>query len=295
MTRTETPAEERLRQQLRPEKPFARFRWTVTIVLGAAFVWSALTIDARWDRVFQIPERTWNFLGLLIQDASLGPLVIALEAMWESVAIAWVATLIGVAFSFPLIFLASFNVANRWVVLVVRQVLNLFRAIPEIVLAIAFIPFFGLNPVTAAVAMGVSSIGTLGKLSAEMVESIDRGPMEAVAASGGGWLAKLRWGVLPQAMPEIAAFWLYRFEINIRVSAVLGVLGIGGIGTFLTQAAQRNYYDRIGLGLLVVIVVTMLIDGASARVRRRIINGPPVELDQKREAAARAQISGDET
>lgn len=294
MTRTETPAEERLREQLRPEKPFARFRWTVTTLLVAGLVWSALTIDARWDRLAQIPGRTWNFLGLLVRDASLGPLVIALEAMWESVAIAWVATLVGVAISFPLIFLASFNIANRWVVLVVRQVLNLFRAIPEIVLAIAFIPFFGLNPVTAAVAMGVSSIGTLGKLSAEIVEGIDRGPLEAVEASGGGWLAKLRWGVLPQAMPEIAAFWLYRFEINIRVSAVLGVLGIGGIGTFLTQAAQRNYYDRIGLGLVVVIVVTMLIDGASARVRRRIINGPPAELDQKREAEARAQIGGGE-
>ncbi|QBI19318.1 phosphonate ABC transporter, permease protein PhnE [Egibacter rhizosphaerae] len=283
MSRTETPAERHVRESVRPEKPFARFRWTVTVVVLGVFLWSTLTVDAAWGRLLQAPERAWTFLVLVIENASLAPLLIALEDMWISVAIAWIATIIGVVLSFPLIFLAAYNLVPRWIVQPVRQVLNVFRAIPEIALAIAFVPFFGLDPVTAALAMGISSIGTLGKLSAEIVEDIDRGPLEAVEASGGGWLSKVRWGVLPQAMPEIAAFWLYRFEINVRVSAVLGVIGMGGIGTFVQEAMRFNDYERIGLGLVVVVVVTILIDTVSSALRRRLIAGVPVSVDAKRQ------------
>ncbi len=272
--------------QVRPERPFARFRWTVTVVLLALLAWSTWSVDATWGRLLQAPGRAVGFVGTLVETASLEPLGVALEAMWESIAIAWIATLLGAALSFPLVFLAAANLTRSRVRQPVRQVLNVFRAIPEIVLAIALIPFLGLGPVTGAVAMGISSIGTLGKLSAEIVESIDDGPLQAVEASGGGRLERLRWAVLPQAMPEIAAFWLYRFEINIRVSAVLGVIGIGGIGGFIAQAVERNVFERIGLGLLVVILATMLVDAISSRLRRRLIEGPSPAAQARRERAS---------
>lgn len=292
MTETRSrPARSRLAEQVRPERPFARFRWTVTLVLTALLVWSSATVDASWGRLTEAPGRAVGFAQTLVANASLEPLGVALEAMWESIAIAWIATLIGAVCSFPLVFLAAGNLTRGRVKQPVRQLLNVFRAIPEIVLAIALIPFLGLGPVTGAVAMGISSIGTLGKLSAEIVESIDRGPLEAVEASGGGRLTRLRWAVLPQAMPEIAAFWLYRFEINIRVSAVLGVIGIGGIGGFIAQAVERNVFERIGLGLVVVILATMLVDAISSRLRRRLIEGPSPAAQARRE---RASVAGAE-
>ncbi len=264
-------------RRYRPARPIAWFRWIVTFAVVVPLVLSAITVDADWSRLFtRAPERSLTFVSNLVGNFSLEYLGRALGEMWVSVAIAWIAALLGAAMSFPLVFLASSNLAPRPVVFVTRQVLNVFRAIPEIVLAIALLPFFGLSPVTAAVAMGVSSIGTLGKLSAEIVEGIDKGPLEAVDASGGGWLHKLRWAVLPQAMPEIAAFWLYRFEINIRISAVLGVIGIGGIGGFIAEATRFGAFDRVGIGLLVVVMVTMTIDQLSAMVRRRLISGPPM-------------------
>ena len=106
-----------------------------------------------------------------------------------------------------------------------------------------------------------------------MIEGIDPGPVEAARAAGAGPLQILRWGVLPQALPETVAFWLYRFEINIRAGAILGVVGAGGIGSLLSSLFGRRLWDRIGLTLLVVIVVTVMIDNISARVRQRIIAG----------------------
>ena len=134
---------------------------------------------------------------------------------------------------------------------VVRQVLNAIRAVPELVFAIVVVmPIFGLGPVTGAIALGIGSVGTLGKLTSEVIEGIDPGPVEAARASGARPLQIIRWGVLPQALPETVAFWLYRFEINIRAGAILGVVGAGGIGSLLSSLFGRRLWDRIGLTLL---------------------------------------------
>jgi phosphonate transport system permease protein len=117
-------------------------------------------------------------------------------------------------------------------------------------------------------------VGTLGKLTAEAIESIDRGPVEAARASGASSLQVQRWGVLPQVLPEVVAFWLYRFEINIRAAAVLGLVGAGGIGSLLTENIRYGRYSQAGMVIIVVVVTTILIDAVSGRVRRRIIEGP---------------------
>ena len=104
------------------------------------------------------------------------------------------------------------------------------RAIPEVILALAFTPLLGLTPMASVMAIGVGSIGTLGKLFYEVIEASSPAPVEAVDAVGGSRLQRLRWGVVPQVLPEITSFLLYRFEINVRASAVLGVIGAGGIG-----------------------------------------------------------------
>src|SRR5690606_3789775 len=118
------------------------------------------------------------------------------------------------------------------------------RALPEVILVIALIPIMGLAPAAGVLAIAIGSIGTLGKLCAEILEGIDRGPIEAADAVGANALERLRWGVLPQAVPELLSFVLYRFEINIRVSAVLGAVGAGGIGGRLVDALRFKEWGR---------------------------------------------------
>jgi phosphonate transport system permease protein len=142
------------------------------------------------------------------------------------------------------------------------------------------LPIFGLGPVSGALALGINSIGTLGKLTSEVIEGIDPGPVEAARASGARALQILRWGTLPQVMPEVIAFWLYRFEINIRAGAILGVVAAGGIGSLLSSVLTRRLWERAGIMLAVIILVTIAVDLISAKLRARIIAGPAGDSDE---------------
>lgn len=266
----------------RPSPP-SKTRKTIGLVVTAAvFVLAAVLMDAKWVRLSELPGAVVEYIDLMLRGVLRNPTVEpqsnywsdAVEGMLESLYMAWVGTLIGALISFPLGFLAAENISPRPVVFVTRQVLNVIRAIPELILAIVvMMQIFGLGPVAGAMALGVHSIGTLGKLTAEVIEGVDQGPIEAARAVGATRLEVLRWGVVPQALPETIAFWLYRFEINIRAGAVLGVVGAGGIGSILSRSFQQREWDRIGITLLVIILVTIIVDNLSAQVRRRVIAG----------------------
>ncbi|HEX2193581.1 MAG TPA: phosphonate ABC transporter, permease protein PhnE [Candidatus Limnocylindria bacterium] len=239
-------------------------------------LWAALTLDIDPAEILELPGGVSRLFYEMFLER--GPdwtyLDDALEGMLESLQIAWVGTVIGAALSLPLGFFGAKNVSSGLVSTVVRQLLNAIRAFPEIVLAIAiFIPIAGLGPVAGALAVGLHSVGTLGKLSAEVIEGIDPGPVEAARAAGGRTLQIQRWGVLPQVLPEIIAFWLYRFEINIRAAAVLGVVGAGGIGFQLQQTIAFQRYALAGTAILVVVGATIAVDTVSGWLRRRIIEG----------------------
>jgi phosphonate transport system permease protein len=213
----------------------------------------------------------------------------AVEGMIESLQLAWVGTVIGAILSLPLGFFGARNVSSGLVSNVMRQVLNAIRAFPEIVLAIAImIPIAGLGPVAGALAIGLHSVGTLGKLTAEVIEGIDPGPVEAARAAGARPLQIQRWGVLPQVLPEVVAFWLYRFEINIRAAAVLGVVGAGGIGFSLQQTLQFKRYPLAGTAIIVVIVATIAVDTLSGWVRR-----PPSEAIEEPDLAGMGAARAD--
>ncbi|MEM8923091.1 MAG: phosphonate ABC transporter, permease protein PhnE [Actinomycetota bacterium] len=245
--------------------------WAAVILLA---LWSLWGLDARWERLLDAPADLWNLGRLLFTDMAFDRTGDLLVDMWESIAIAWLGTLIAGLVAVPLSFLAAENLAGRAVALAVRQVLNILRAVPEVILAIAFIPLLGLTPMAGVMAIGIGSIGTLGKLFAEVIESISPHPVEAVDAVGGSRLQRLRWGVVPQVLPEIASFLLYRFEINVRASAVLGVIGAGGIGGTIAQTLQFKQFEVAGLGLVIVVVATIIVDLISGTIRRRIVRGP---------------------
>ncbi len=262
----------------RPNAPGRRRRNASLLAVAAVVAWCALSVEIEVEGLAELPSGVANvFYEMFLED---GPdwlyLGRSLEAMLESLQIAWVGTVVGAVISLPLGFFAARNVSSGLVSNIVRQVLNAIRAFPELVLAIAiFIPIAGLGAVAGALAIGIHSVGTLGKLTAEVVEGIDPGPVEAARAVGGGPLAVQRWGVLPQVLPEIVAFWLYRFEINIRAAAVLGVVGAGGIGLVLQQTIVFGRFSRAGMAIIVVVVITILVDTVSGWVRRRIIEGAP--------------------
>ncbi|SED76718.1 phosphonate ABC transporter, permease protein PhnE [Ruania alba] len=267
----------------RPTPP-SKLRSTLWLIIsGAIVIWAVWQVGARWERVGQIFTEAPRYVGLMGQGLVENPFAMPWSEYWsksltlmiESLQMAWIGTLIGAVLSFPVSFLAASNTAPRPVVLVTRQVLNIIRAVPEIVLALVFmIPVFGFGPLAGAMALGVGSIGTLGKLSSEAIEGIDTGPVEALQATGASKVRILRWAVLPQVLPEIVAFWLYRFEINIRAGAILGIVGAGGIGSILKQLFDGREWERIGITLVVIIVVTVIVDQISAKVRERIISGP---------------------
>ncbi len=260
----------------RPERPSHARRNLALLLTAVVIAWSAATVGIDATRIVDLPgvlaRVFWEmFLKEGVEWSYLGD---ALAKMLESLQIAWVGTVIGAIISLPLGFFGAKNVSSGLVSNAMRQVLNAIRAFPEIVLAIAiFIPIAGLGPVAGALAIGLHSVGTLGKLTAEVVEGIDPGPVEAARAVGGRPLQVQRWGVVPQVLPEVIAFWLYRFEINIRAAAVLGVVGAGGIGFVLQQAISFGRFPRAGMIILVIVVATILVDTVSGWVRRRIIEG----------------------
>jgi phosphonate transport system permease protein len=247
----------------------------VFLALAVVFLWAISGLGLKLDRLADLPAS----LGILFRDMLLPPAWDytgeALDAMVESIQIAWIGTLIGAVLSLPLGFFAAHNVSPRPVSVTIRVLLDAIRAVPELVLLLVFfVPVAGLGPFPAALALGVHSVGTLGKLTAEAIESIDPGPVEAARASGASSIQVQRWGVLPQVLPEVIAFWLYRFEINIRAAAVLGLVGAGGIGALLATNIRYGRYSDAGMVIIVVVVTTILIDAVSGRVRRRIIEGP---------------------
>lgn len=278
MSTVTSPPDTSTRSQ-RPDAPtgLGRRLGFVIVLVVAVLAWSAAGLQI--DKLLRAPGRIVDLAGLLFLPPQWDSFGIAMSGMLESVQMAWLGTLIAAFLSLPLSLLAARNVSGRFGSEAVRQVLNGIRAFPELVLVILIVTVFGLGPVTGTIALGIHSIGTLGKLSSEAVESIDRGPLEAVDAVGGTWAQRMRWGVLPQAMPEIVAFWLYRFEINIRASAVLGVVGAGGIGAQLTETLRYKEFGRAGMAFIVVVGVTLMIDAISGRIRRRIIAGAAVDHD----------------
>ena len=247
-------------------------------LLGTALLvgWAVITVGVDPAKILELP----GGVGLVFYEMFLkqGPdwsyLPTAIDGMIESLQMAWVGTVIGAILSLPLGFFGARNVSSGLASNVMRQVLNAIRAFPEIIVAIAImIPIAGLGPVAGALAIGLHSVGTLGKLTAEVIEGIDPGPVEAARAAGARPMQIQRWGVLPQVLPEIIAFWLYRFEINIRAAAVLGIVGAGGIGAVLQNTVVYRRWDKAGMAIIIVVVITILIDFISGAIRRRIIEG----------------------
>lgn len=254
----------------RPSRLAVRALSAAVVVVVVLAFWS---VDIPWGRLSDLPSEVVRYLGLMFAAPEWSKLPEALWQTWRSVAMAWLGTVLGILVATPLSLLAARGHGPAPVRGALRLLFAVIRAVPEIIIAIVILSVTGLTPLTGALALAVNGIGTLGKWGYEAIEGIGPGPVEAVRAAGGSGTQVLRWGVWPQVLPAFGSFWLYRFEINVRSSAVLGLIGVGGIGDMLTSYTQYREWSTVGVLLIVVVVVTVAIDAASGALRRRIMEG----------------------
>ena len=195
-----------------------------------------------------------------------------LALMGETLLMAYVGTLIGASAALGFCFLASKNVtANASIVFATRRFLEFSRTVPEMVFALIFVVAFSLGPLPGILALAIHTTGALGKLFAEVVENIDMKPIDGVVSTGGSWLDKVRFAVLPQVASNFVSYALLRFEINVRGAAVLGFVGAGGIGQDLLEVIRKFYYADVSALLVMIIATVMLIDAVTERVRHKIL------------------------
>jgi len=191
--------------------------------------------------------------------------------MWLTIQIALWGTFLAVFLAVPLGLAAARNIAPVWVVTPVRWIMNLLRSIPDLVMALLFIVAVGLGPLAGVLAITLNTAGVLAKLFSEAVESIDKGPVEGVRATGASGLHEIVWGVIPQVAPLWTSFALYRFESNSRSATVLGLIGAGGIGQVLFDSMNAFDFSAVSAIVIIVVVAVTLIDMLSQAMRKRLL------------------------
>ena len=244
----------------------------VAVIFGVA-VLALLTLNLpSWARVVRGIETSFLRLVQGFFDPHWGTFPLAFNSMAETFFMAVLGTAIGAVLAFPLSFLAAGNLVGGTIQSSPgKTLLVAIRTFPEIVLAVIFVVAAGPGPTAGIMAMGIHSIGFLGKIFADIIESIDPGPSEAIRATGGTPLHVFFYSVVPQVLPEFASTALYRFEINLRAATVLGLVGAGGIGLPLIQRIQFRRWEQVSMILIVIIVVIIAVDAVSSRIRRRLV------------------------
>ena len=189
----------------------------------------------------------------------------------KTVEIALLGTAVAAALALPLGFVSARNVAPPAVFYPARTVLNLFRSVDTLVYALIFVAAVGLGPFPGVLAVVAYTTTSLAKLYSEAIEGIEPGPVDAITATGASRLQVLRYGVLPQVLPLFLSYVLYRLETNIRAATVLGFVGAGGIGFYLQTYLRMIDYPAASTALLVTVVMVMVIDGLSSKLRAQLM------------------------
>ncbi len=251
-----------------PRETLVRYAWYFGIVFVAA--WSVRNLDIPWfyfldahvqaaDLFVRMVPPDWAFFGEVA-----APLI-------ETIHIATLGTAVTFVIAFPIAFLAARNTTYNDVTWFIgRFILVTSRSVNTVVWGLLFVAIFGPGPVAGIWAIAARSIGFMGKLIAEAIEEIDENAVEAIEATGASRLQVLWVGVLPQVLPVIYGTTVYRWDINIRESTVLGFVGAGGIGIMLYASINQFAWHEVSLMLLAIFAIVIVSEFVSATVRRRI-------------------------
>jgi phosphonate transport system permease protein len=257
--------------------------WLGTALFGAALAFSVVVgefspakLAEGLPRIGEYVERTLPELRLQTFAADMAQWYYGLgrwlRLLGETVLMAYLATLLGTLGAFVLCFPAARNLTpHSAVYFVSRRALEFARAVPDLVYALIFIFAFGLGPLAGVLAVAVHSLGASGKLFAEACENADWRPVEGVRSAGANWFETIRYAIVPQVLPDFASYTLWRFEINVRASAIIGFVGAGGIGDELYTAIRVLYYEDVSAIIILLILTVTAIDSLCARLRHGLI------------------------
>ncbi|HKY64037.1 MAG TPA: phosphonate ABC transporter, permease protein PhnE [bacterium] len=227
-------------------------------------------VEFNWSRFLIGLDRGWAFLSGFFHPnitSRWGEIVVGMR---ESLTMTVTATAAGILISFPFGLGAARNLSIRPVYYFSRAVIAASRSLQEIIIAIFFVAMFGFGPFAGFLTIVFATIGFLAKLIAEEIEDIDALQVEAIRATGATWLQTFVYGVLPQIMPRFVGLCLYRLDINFRESAVVGIVGAGGIGATLNTAIDRYEFEVAAGILMLIIAVVIVLEYLSGFVRKRV-------------------------
>jgi phosphonate transport system permease protein len=233
-----------------------------------AFDFSPLRLWTGLDRLgtvvgFMFPPYIWTSWAEFSE---------VLKGLGETLAIAFLGTVLGAVIAFPLSFLGAKNINKlNFLRLGVRRGYDIIRAFETLILALIFIRAFGLGPLAGILAITVSEVGTFAKLFSEAIENTSEKPIDGVKASGGSRLQQIRYGIMPQVNPVILSVLLYNFESNVRSGTILGIVGAGGIGFLLSDRISAYRWGEAWSIIFLIIAMVYLIDWTSGKIRARLI------------------------
>jgi phosphonate transport system permease protein len=238
------------------------------IVIGVyGWAWTGLQLDLK--SLQASGGYITDFISRLFPP-DLSILDVAWTRLLETVQMSLWGTTIGAIISLPIAILSATNLAPWWVRWFANFIQNVVRSIPSIILGLVFVAATGLGAPAGTLALGVYTIGYLGKFYQTAIESVDRYSLEALRVSGASWFQIAQYGIMPQIMPLLWGYTLYMFEYNIRAASVLGVVGAGGIGFEIVNYIRGFEYDKATTMILVLLVVVTLIDIISSQLRRHL-------------------------
>jgi phosphonate transport system permease protein len=248
----------------------ARLRWAIALGALVYLVLALASVEVNWARLSEGFARAARlFSGFLTPDFTSRWSDIWLGLV-ESLTMTVTATVAGVLLSVPVALGAARNIAPLWLYGLCRAIIAFARVFQEIIIAIFFVAMFGFGPFAGFLTLSLSTIGFLAKLLADDIEEIDASQAEAIRATGAGFWQFIDYAVASQVMPRLVGLSLYRVDINFRESAVVGIVGAGGIGATLNTALDRYEFDSAAAILIIIIAIVMACEYGSSLIRRRI-------------------------
>lgn len=262
-----SPAE---RSRLERAMAIPRTRFLIGIPIAIIIlVWSAGGVGFDFVKLGQGTVNMGEFLSRLFPP-DFSKLDVILALLLETFQMAVISTVLGAVLSLIVAFGATSTLAPRWLYFPTRWVMNIIRSVPDLVFALMFVSAVGLGPFAGILAMTLGSLGSIGKIFAEAMESVDDGPIVAMQAVGASKRQVIQYGVMPQAAPLLVSYTLLLFEGNVRGATILGLVGAGGIGLELTTAMRMYDYGHLSAIIICIIVLVTLIDQGSAIIRKKI-------------------------
>ncbi|GGB25362.1 MULTISPECIES: phosphonate ABC transporter, permease protein PhnE [Rhodobacterales] len=238
------------------------------VCLGAVVLWSFATSDMELSRLLSAGPRIGEFLGRMIPP-DLTVMSEIVDGTAETLRIAILGTLGAVILSVPLGLAASETMVPPVIYRSVRTLLALIRAIPLLLVAMLMVGAVGLGPMPGVIAVAFHATGMLGKFYAEAIDGVARPPVEALQSAGAGPLVRLRHAIWPQMAPVIARDTIFRFELNLRESLILGIVGAGGIGFYIQTYVRSFQYDKAASVTIAVILLVIAIEVLNVALRKR--------------------------